>query len=158
MKVVPIDLANAADYSPITDDKEVSDNLAIVVNNAGQLLVGKFFELAPEKLQTELRLNLNAVTLLSKYARNAFNRQLELSTHPEQERFGLINLSSIAGYVPFPTMTQYSATKVYDNQFTRSIRDSYFKRSIDCLIVQPGVVTTGMVGNASIPGSSCLPE
>jgi len=47
VKVVPIDLANAADYSAITADKEVSDNLAIVVNNAGCLNEGRFFEIAP---------------------------------------------------------------------------------------------------------------
>lgn len=48
VKVVPIDLASSTDYSAITADKEVSDNLAIVVNNAGQLLEGRFLELAPE--------------------------------------------------------------------------------------------------------------
>ena len=81
--MVPIDLANESDYSAITADKEVADNLGIVVNNAGQLLEGRFLEIAPEKLQTELKLNLYAVTLLSKYARNAFARQHENSTHPE---------------------------------------------------------------------------
>jgi len=35
VKIVPIDLANSTDYSAITADREVSDNLAIVVNNAG---------------------------------------------------------------------------------------------------------------------------
>jgi short-subunit dehydrogenase len=50
VKVVPIDLANTTDYSAITADKEVSDNLGLVVNNAGQLLEGKFFGIAPERL------------------------------------------------------------------------------------------------------------
>ena len=50
VKIVPIDLANSTDYSAITDDKEVSDNLGIVVNNAGQMCDGKFFDFAPEKL------------------------------------------------------------------------------------------------------------
>jgi len=157
VKVVPIDLANAADYSAITADKEVSDNLGIVINNAGQFLEGKFFEIAPEKLQSELRLNLNAVTLLSKYATNAYKRQLDLSINPDQEKFGLINLSSIASYLPIPNMSQNAGTKRYDCYFTRSIRDSLSKRNVDCLIVHPGVVTTGLVDNAVIPGS-CLPE
>jgi len=47
VKVVSIDLANATDYTPITGDREVSENLAIVVNNAGQHLDGRFFEIAP---------------------------------------------------------------------------------------------------------------
>lgn len=47
---MPLDLANATDFSDITGDKEVSDNLALVVNNAGALMEGRFLEMAPEKL------------------------------------------------------------------------------------------------------------
>lgn len=43
VKCIPIDLANTTDYSDITHDKEVIDNLGILVNNAGQLLEGQFF-------------------------------------------------------------------------------------------------------------------
>jgi short-subunit dehydrogenase len=82
-----------------------------------------------------LRLNLNAISLLTKYARNAFAAQFDSSSNPEQERFGLINMSSITSVVPYPNLNQYGATKVYDDQFTRSVRDAYFKKNIDSLIV-----------------------
>jgi NAD(P)-dependent dehydrogenase (short-subunit alcohol dehydrogenase family) len=55
-------------------------------------------------------------------------------------------------------MTQYCATKVYDDQLSRSITESYQKRNINTLIVQPGIVTTGMTHNAQVAGSSCQPE
>ena len=71
-KVIAIDLAGTKDYSPITNDEELSSNLGIVVNNAGQLIPGKFFTQDPNKLESELRLNTFAITLLTKYARNAF--------------------------------------------------------------------------------------
>lgn len=103
-------------------------------------------------------MNTHAVTLLSKYARNAFAKQFDNSSHPEQERFGLINLSSIASVSPCPGMVQYAATKVYDDQFSKSIRDSYSKRNIDTLIVNPGIVTTAMTNDAHIVGTTCLPE
>jgi len=105
-----------------------------------------------------MKLNLYAVTLLSKYARNAFASQFDHSSHPDKERFGLINLSSTASLNPFPNLTTYSATKRYDENFTNAFRDSCYKRNIDSLIVQPGIVTTSMTSNAHIPGSSCLPE
>jgi len=158
VKVVPMDLANADDYAPITADKEVSDNLAIVVNNAGLNMDGRFLDIAPEKLQNELRLNLNAVTLLSRYARNSFSDQLDLSSNPDQERFGIINVSSTVSLEPFPGVTQYSATKRYSDDFTKAIRDSCLKRNIDCLVVLPGMVTTTMSKNTVIPGTTCLPE
>ena len=69
-----------------------------------------------------------------------------------------MNLSSIVSIMPFPNATTYSATKVFDDQLTKSIRESYLKRNIDSLIVQPGIVTTGMTGSAQITGNSCLPE
>ena len=49
-KVIPIDLAGTTDYSAITADKELSSNLGVVVNNAGQLVPGKFFNSDPRKL------------------------------------------------------------------------------------------------------------
>jgi hypothetical protein len=35
-------LANETDFSAITDDKEISENLALLVNNAGALMEGRF--------------------------------------------------------------------------------------------------------------------
>jgi len=102
-------------------------------------------------------LNLNAITLLTKYARNAFAKQFDNSSHPDQERFGLINLSSTLSLVSVPFFTQYAATKRYDDMFTRAVRDSYLKRNIDSLIVQPSMATTGMTKNMSDP-SSCIHE
>ena len=69
MKIVPIDLSNTIDYSPITSDKEVMSNLGVVVNNAGQLISGKFFNLNPQSIQNEHKLNMNAIVLLTKYAK-----------------------------------------------------------------------------------------
>ena len=73
--VVPIDLASAKDYSPIVGAKGVMGNLGILINNAGQLVDGHFFGLDPWKLQTENQLNMNAITVMTKYAINT-KRQL----------------------------------------------------------------------------------
>jgi short-subunit dehydrogenase len=48
VKVVPIDLAKATDYSPITGDREVMENLGVLVNNAGVMVRRNFFEQDPE--------------------------------------------------------------------------------------------------------------
>lgn len=114
-KVIPIDLAHTSDYSPITSDPELSSNLGVVVNNAGQLLPGSFFSLDPSKLQSELKLNTVAITLLTKYARNAFMSQTN------NQRFALVQLSSSVSEAYMPNMSQYSATKRYDDIFAQMI-------------------------------------
>lgn len=118
-------MANTNDFSAITGDKEVSDNLAIVVNNAGALMEGRFLEMAPEKLQLELNLNLKPMTLLTKYARNAFAKQYELSANPEKERFGFINMSGLISLYPIPNVSQCSGTKLFGDQLIRSVSKAY---------------------------------
>ena len=49
VEIVPIDLAKN-NYEAITSNSEVMNNLAIVVNNAGQLDPSKFLDQNPEKI------------------------------------------------------------------------------------------------------------
>ena len=48
---MPLDLAKTNDFSDITGNDEVTNNLALVVNNAGSLMFGRFLEMDPENLQ-----------------------------------------------------------------------------------------------------------
>ena len=133
VKVVPIDLASTTDYGAITSDEEVMSNLGIIVNNAGQLFPGNFLQQDPARIQSKHKLNLNAITLLTKYARNAFVSQ------SQEQRFGLIQLASMISDSPIPQMTHYGATKRYDYIFSKMMEQRLFEkektRTIDQLIV-----------------------
>ena len=50
VKCVSMDLTKTNDFSSITGNDEITNNLALVVNNAGSLMFGKFLEMDPEKL------------------------------------------------------------------------------------------------------------
>lgn len=75
IKTVPIDLGKTIDYSSITSDKEVMQNLGMIVNNAGYLDSNKFLQQDPQAIQNITKLNTYAITLLSKYAKATFVEQ-----------------------------------------------------------------------------------
>ena len=52
-------------------------NLGVLVNNAGVMAKRNFFTQDPEEIQIQHKLNMYAITLLSKAARNAFKSQYE---------------------------------------------------------------------------------
>jgi len=90
-------------------DPEVTNNLGMVVNNAGKLMANRFFDQDPAELQTMHKLNLYPITLLSKYAGNFFRAQ---ATPTNQ--FGIIQLSSTASEFTMPQLALYCATKRYN--------------------------------------------
>lgn len=50
VKIVTLDLSATSDFSAISDDEEVMNNLTLVVNNAGLLLERHFFKHDPQSL------------------------------------------------------------------------------------------------------------
>ena len=50
------------------------DNLAIVVNNVGQLDPVKFLDQNPERIQSQHKLNIYAITFITKYQINNWAR------------------------------------------------------------------------------------
>ena len=92
--MVPIDLSK--DYDAIASDTNVMQNLGILVNNAGQGLPNKFFDQDPALICDQHHLNLNAITILTKHARNSFVEQ------NSDRKFGLIQISSSASEIPVP--------------------------------------------------------
>lgn len=157
VRVTPIDLAATKDYSAIAGDAEVMSNLGIVVNNAGQMVYGKFLDIDPAKLQTEGQLNLNAITLVSKHALNSFEK-----SRARNQKLGLVQLSSSATWAAGPIVAHYSATKRFNETFAllvnRELHAGVTSRGVDTLSVHPGLVTTPMVSEMNIPYASSLPE
>ena len=49
---MPVDLSKG-DVTAITGDEEVNQNLGIVINNAGKLILGKFFDLSPSEIELQ---------------------------------------------------------------------------------------------------------
>jgi short-subunit dehydrogenase len=103
-----------------------------VVNNAGFGLIGPVAALSRDEQLAMVDLNIRALTDLSL----AFLGSLE------RRRGGILNVASIAGFMPGPHMASYHATKAHNLSFTEALHWELKPRGIRVTALCPGPVPT----------------
>jgi uncharacterized protein len=101
-----------------------------VVNNAGFGLFGCSTELDRTEQLNIVDVNIRALTDLS----------LRFSDSLIRRRGGILNVSSIAGFLPGPGMAVYYASKAYVLSFTEALRQELAPRGVRVTVVCPGPV------------------
>ena len=109
-----------------------------VVNNAGFGLVGLATARDRGEQLQMIDLNVRALTELS----IAFVDSLA------RHRGGLLNVGSIAGFLPGPGMAVYYATKAYVLSFTEALHSELAPRGIKVAVLCPGPVPTEFAARA----------
>jgi uncharacterized protein len=131
--VIPCDLEQ-----PDAGDKIAaalaSEGLEIefVVNNAGFGLFGKAIELDRAGQLGIIAVNIRAMTDLS----------LRFSDHLVRNRGGILNVASIAGFLPGPGMAVYYASKAFVLSFTEALRQELAPLGVRVTVLCPGPVPT----------------
>jgi uncharacterized protein len=105
---------------------------AIVVNNAGFGLAGAAAELDRNEELGMIDLNVRALTELS----------LAFVDSLERHRGGILNVASIAAFLPGPGMAIYYATKAYVLSFSEALHRELQPRGIRVTALCPGPVPT----------------
>jgi short-subunit dehydrogenase len=106
----------------------------LVVNNAGFGCYGDAVDQAVDRLHAMLDVNVHALTDLSLEAARVLK---------EGGRQGVIlNVSSVAAFLPFPSSNVYAASKAYVSAFTEALDMELSASGIRALTACPGVVTT----------------
>jgi short-subunit dehydrogenase len=105
---------------------------AIVVNNAGFGLAGPAAELDRNEELGMIDLNIRALTELS----------LAFVDSLERHRGGILNVASIAAFLPGPGMAVYYATKAYVLSFSEALHSELQPRGIRVTALCPGPVPT----------------
>lgn len=105
----------------------------VLVNNAGFGTTGRFAELPVEEEDREIRLNVLALTRLTRAA---------LPGLLARRRGGVINVGSIASFQPTPGTATYGATKAYVLSFTQALREELRGTGVTALAVCPGMTVT----------------
>jgi short-subunit dehydrogenase len=101
-----------------------------VVNNAGFGLFGTAVGLDRAAQLGMIAVNVRALTDLS----------LRFADHLIRHRGGILNLSSIAGFLPGPGMAVYYASKAYVLSFTEALRGELGPRGVRVTALCPGPV------------------
>jgi len=103
-----------------------------VVNNAGYGLFGKAVELDRADQLGIIAVNMRALTDLS----------LRFSDSLIRNRGGILNVASIAGFLPGPGMAVYYASKAYVLSFTEALRQELAPLGVRVTALCPGPVQT----------------
>ena len=106
---------------------------AVLVNSAGYGSVGSVIELPEAEQVGQIRLNIEALTVLSRAAAAGMT---------ERGRGAIINIGSTAGFQPIPYEATYAATKAFVNTFSESLRGELKKEGIHVTLLAPGPVRT----------------
>jgi len=115
----------------------------IVVNNAGFGLLGYAAELDCAAQLAMIDLNVRAVTDFS----------LAFIDSLERRKGGILNVASVAGFLPGPGMAVYYATKAYVVSFSEALHQELKARGIRVTVLCPGPVPTEFQSRAGITQS-----
>ena len=114
-----------------------------VVNNAGFGLFGSAIELDRAEQLNIIAVNIRAMTDLS----------LRFSDSLIRHRGGILNVASIAGFLPGPGMAVYYASKAYVLSFTEALRQELASRGVRVTALCPGPVPSEFQARAGFqPG------
>lgn len=112
-----------------------------VVNNAGFGLLGKFVDRTLEEQQRMVRLNCEALLVVSRW----FAPRLV-----EKGSGGIIHLASVAGFQPAPYIATYAATKAFVLSLSVGLTEEFRGTGVRCLALCPGPVETNFQQVAGI--------
>jgi short-subunit dehydrogenase len=129
-----------ADLSqPETPEKIVSELkgrgivVDVLVNNAGFGAHGIFSELPIQRQLEMIQVNVAALTELT---------GLFLPGMVERHRGGVLNVASVAGFVPGPGMAVYYASKAFVLSFTEALAEELAGTGVEVMVLCPGPTET----------------
>ena len=122
---------------------EYHQDVDLLINNAGFGDLGSFDTTSLEKEERMINTNIVAYHILTK---------LYLQKMKEKNKGHILNVASIAGFMPGPLMATYYATKSYVVRLSEAIRVELkkAKSKVKISILCPGPVSTGFEKAANI--------
>lgn len=131
-KIVVMDISNEENCKKIYEENKDID---ILINNAGFGDCGHFEETSLDKDIQMIHTNIIAYHILTK---------LYLKEMIKKDSGKILNVASIAGFMPGPLMTTYYSTKNYVVRFSESIREELRRKKskVQISVLCPGPVDT----------------
>ena len=131
--VIACDLAVEGAVSKLEEDlATLGFEVEYLVNNAGFGLAGRMLELDPAQQLEMIDLNIRALTDLT----------LRFTDSIVRHRGGILNVASIAAFLPGPGMAVYYASKAFVLSFTEALRGELRNTGVRVTALCPGPVPT----------------
>jgi short-subunit dehydrogenase len=140
-EVVVADLTQASALHTVEEHVAGDKRLELLVNNAGFGTTGPFATLDPDREETEICLNIMALVRLTRAA---------LPGMITRGHGAIINVSSLAAFVPGPYDATYGATKAFVNSFTEALHEELRGTGVRVQALCPGFTHTEFQQRAGI--------
>jgi short-subunit dehydrogenase len=118
-----------------------TDQLAVLVNNAGYGLWGRFEQLPLAEQLNMLQLNMTLPVALTHALLPALR---------QAPRAYVLNVASTAAYQAVPSLTLYAASKSFLLSFSRGLRYELKDTTVSVTCLSPGATTTGFGDRAGM--------
>lgn len=142
-RIMSADLAEPGAADRIDAELRAADlGVQFLVNNAGFGLVGHAAKLARSEQLAIVDLNARALTELS----------LRFIDSMARHNGGILNIASVASFMPGPGMAVYHATKAYVLSLSEALHQELKARGVRVTALCPGPVETGFQARAGMPG------
>ena len=132
--------------SIVTAHRERFGRLDVLVNGAGLGVAGNVEDLPAKHVGLQLDVNLRGLVLVTQAAIPLLR----------ESRGHIVNLASIAGTMPTPSLSIYGATKAAVIAFTRTLNAELDTDGVRATALCPGFVDTRMAAWTGIPGEEMI--
>ena len=138
--IIPMDLSSEENCKKLYEQEKDID---ILINNAGFGTFGSFDETDLDMELNLIKTNVTAVHILTK---------LYLKDMIKEDKGIILNVSSIAGFMPGPLMAAYYASKAYVLRLSEGIRAELKKKKskVQISVLTPGPVNTNFNNVANV--------
>ncbi len=145
---IPKDLSHP-DAAKEIDEELERRNLVpdVLINNAGYGLLGNATDVDADEQLAMIDLNVRATTELSVRCGTVMKRR---------GHGGIINVSSVAGYLPGPRMAVYYASKAYVKSFTEAFHFEMKPFGVTVTCVCPGITKTDFQRRAGLEDTKLM--
>ena len=141
-RVLALDLAaSGAAETVATWAQQQTDQLAVLVNNAGYGLWGRFEQLGLAEQQNMLQLNMALPVALTHLLLPALHRAPQAY---------VLHVASTAAYQAVPSLALYAASKAFLLSFSRGLRYELKSSNVSVTCLCPGATTTSFADRAGM--------
>jgi len=147
---IGIDLARPSAAQELVDELDaagVTPKVDILINNAGFGGHGLFHERDWDADSAMIQLNIGTLTALTRFL---------LPGMVDRKRGRILNVASIAAYMPGPYQAVYFATKAYVLSFTQAIASELKGTGVTATALCPGYTETGFKAVADLDGTALV--
>jgi uncharacterized protein len=148
VEVITADLTSADDLRRVEERAAAEPAIDLLVNNAGVGSHGAFATLDPDREEREIRLNVIALVRLTRAV---------LPGMLDRNRGGIINVASVAGFLPGPFGATYGATKAYVISFSEALYEELRGTGVRVQALAPGFTRTEFQDSAEV-STSTIPD